>query len=287
MKLAALALILAPVPANAQTPALWSISDEDTTIYLFGTVHALDEGAAWLSGDIAAAYRKADEIVLETAVEDEDAAAMLAAKYARSDRRLRAMLPKPKVKAFEAMLASAKVSKDALDYYDPWFANVVIGTIALTNSPLKRGQSVEAVLRDEAKRDGKPLVSLETIDEQYAAFDKIPVAAQLKQLELTIDDPARVQESTERTVRCWKVGDLECIAEASRRGTGALPEVRDALLVQRNLRWSAWIEERMRRPGRVFVAVGIEHFVGEGDLLGLLTRLGLNAARVGPTPERK
>ena len=30
-----------PPPGVATGPALWQLSDEDTTIYLFGTVHAL------------------------------------------------------------------------------------------------------------------------------------------------------------------------------------------------------------------------------------------------------
>ena len=38
----------APAPAAAPSgPALWKVADEDTTIYLFGTVHFLPETADW------------------------------------------------------------------------------------------------------------------------------------------------------------------------------------------------------------------------------------------------
>ena len=38
-----------------QGPALWKVADEDTTIYLFGTVHALPKDVEWFRGPIAEA----------------------------------------------------------------------------------------------------------------------------------------------------------------------------------------------------------------------------------------
>ena len=47
-------------------PALWKIADADTTIYLFGTTHALPKGFRWQSAPLRAAIKAADELVLET-----------------------------------------------------------------------------------------------------------------------------------------------------------------------------------------------------------------------------
>ncbi|QIK77723.1 TraB/GumN family protein [Sphingomonas piscis] len=52
-------------PAIAH-PALWAVQDEDTTIYLFGTFHALDERSDWFRDDVRAAFTISDELVLET-----------------------------------------------------------------------------------------------------------------------------------------------------------------------------------------------------------------------------
>src|SRR3546814_9737167 len=46
-------------------PALWKLADEDTTIYLFGTVHALPDGVAWFRGPVADALTQSDEVVTE------------------------------------------------------------------------------------------------------------------------------------------------------------------------------------------------------------------------------
>ena len=50
----------APAPAG---PALWKLADEDTTIYLFGTVHALPSDVNWYDGRISAAFEASDELV--------------------------------------------------------------------------------------------------------------------------------------------------------------------------------------------------------------------------------
>src|SRR5690606_34298716 len=44
-------------------PALWQLADEDTTIYLFGTVHALPKDKDWFDSRIERAFAAADELV--------------------------------------------------------------------------------------------------------------------------------------------------------------------------------------------------------------------------------
>ena len=46
-------------------PALWKVADDDTTIYIFGTVHALPETIEWMDETIADALDKSDELVTE------------------------------------------------------------------------------------------------------------------------------------------------------------------------------------------------------------------------------
>ncbi|MDZ4271231.1 MAG: TraB/GumN family protein, partial [Erythrobacter sp.] len=56
----------AAVPATVGNgPAMWKVADEDTTIYLFGTVHVLPEGIDWYDATIADALSGSDIIVTE------------------------------------------------------------------------------------------------------------------------------------------------------------------------------------------------------------------------------
>ena len=53
-----------------------------------------------------------------------------------------------------------------------------------------------------------------------------------------------------------------------------------ALLVDRNAKWAAWIAERMRTPGRVFIAVGAGHLAGPDSVQAHLRKYKLKAVRV-------
>ncbi len=66
----------AAAPAMAKGPAMWKVADEDTTIYLFGTVHILPQGIDWYDTTIATALEGSDMIVTEIPMDPASEAAM-------------------------------------------------------------------------------------------------------------------------------------------------------------------------------------------------------------------
>src|SRR4051812_3275090 len=56
-------------PAAAEShPAMWVVRDADTTVYIFGTFHALDGRTQWLNGTVKIAFETSNELVLETVI---------------------------------------------------------------------------------------------------------------------------------------------------------------------------------------------------------------------------
>ena len=60
----------------------------------------------------------------------------------------------------------------------------------------------------------------------------------------------------------------------------AIPAARKAILTDRNRRWSAWVKQRMGRPGTVLMAVGAGHLVGSDGVPTMLEAEGLPVTRV-------
>src|SRR6184192_1015153 len=58
----------AAAPAPNADPAIFVVRDADTTVYLFGTFHALDSRAEWFNDQVKDAFEKSDELVLETLI---------------------------------------------------------------------------------------------------------------------------------------------------------------------------------------------------------------------------
>ena len=68
--LSSCATVETPPAGAVPGPALWQVADEDTTIYLFGTVHALPQSTNWFDGRIERAFDASDELVTEIDVGD-------------------------------------------------------------------------------------------------------------------------------------------------------------------------------------------------------------------------
>src|SRR5881275_1963965 len=56
----------AAAPAPNADPAIFVVRDTDTTVYLFGTFHALDSKTEWFNDQVKDAFEQSDELVLET-----------------------------------------------------------------------------------------------------------------------------------------------------------------------------------------------------------------------------
>ena len=52
-------------PEQKARPAMWLVEDDDTRIYMLGTMHALPRGTDWDAGKVADAISAADELVME------------------------------------------------------------------------------------------------------------------------------------------------------------------------------------------------------------------------------
>src|SRR6476661_10907873 len=60
-------------------PALWEVSDADTTIYLFGTIHLLPSDLKWRTAKLDQALTSSQELVVETIIDDKNPSKLMAA----------------------------------------------------------------------------------------------------------------------------------------------------------------------------------------------------------------
>src|SRR5438270_13616446 len=57
-----------PAQQAHDSPAIFVVRDADTTIYIFGTFHALDAKTQWFNEPIKTAFDQSQELVLETLI---------------------------------------------------------------------------------------------------------------------------------------------------------------------------------------------------------------------------
>ena len=272
----------APVTPQDADPALWVVKDRDTTIYLFGTIHVLKPGLTWFDEAVKKAFDESGTLVLEMI--EPDAATqqrvVTAKAFDPASAPLSERLPEPKRAEFVKALTDNSLPQATFDRMRPWFAAISLSVIPVQKLGYDPVNGPEKVLTEAANAQKKQVMGLETFEGQLSIFDGLSQAAQLKLLESTVDELPTAGETMNRMVTEWSAGNPDGLAQTINESLKESPEVAEKLLIDRNARWAAWIAERMRTPGRVFIAVGAGHLAGNGSVQEQLGKYKLKAVRV-------
>lgn len=280
LAIAACGTTSAAAPAR---PALWKVSDPDTTIYLFGTIHVLPKDIVWRTPAFDAALKGADELVLEIADQNDKAAAAQTFRTLATSPNLPPLLdrvPAEKRAALEVMLAKAGLKPQMLDPLETWAAAVTLGAALYAGAGLTADNGVERTLSGAAQETAKPTIGLETTAQQLGYFDALPEAAQRELLVSVVDDSKNVAAEFEKMVSAWRRGDVDAIAATFDDELRKSPELAAVLLDRRNANWTEWLKGRLAKPGTAFVAVGAGHLAGKGSVVERLRAAGLKVERV-------
>ncbi|HVF95137.1 MAG TPA: TraB/GumN family protein [Sphingomonas sp.] len=269
--------------ANDADPALWVVKDKDTTVYLFGTIHVLKPGLTWFDEAVKTAFDKSGQVVLELVMPDAQTMSglvMANGVAAAGTPPLSQQLPADKRAAYSKAVAELGLPANALDRYKPWLAATQLSIAPLSKLGYESGNGPEEVITAAAKAAGKPVIGLETAAQQLGYFASLSNAAQMQFLTSTIDELPKLQTTMATMVDDWAQGKPEALADEMNDSLKDSPEVAKVLLVDRNKRWAGWIQERMKTPGTVFVAVGAGHLAGKDSVLAQLQAAGVRSTRV-------
>ena len=286
---AALAAVLTPaLPASAATlpdadPAMWVVKDQDTTIYLFGTFHVLDGKTDWFNEEVKQAFDRSDEVVLEAIIpEDPAALAPLMAKYAiaSSGKPLTEQLSPDARAKLVKILGESGVPAAALDKMKPGFAGMTVALLPYQKAGMSPEHGTEKTLAKAAKEANKPVGELEGIEAQLKMLDKIPESAHVRSLEQVLDKFEELPALIADMKTNWNSGNAEGFAKLMNEMQASSPETFKVMMTDRNANWAEWIDQRLDKPGTVFIAVGTAHLAGDDSVQEFLGKRGIHSKRV-------
>jgi uncharacterized protein YbaP (TraB family) len=264
-------------------PAMWSLSDADTTIYIFGTIHLLPSGMKWRTAKFDQAVAKSDGLVLEIVphgAAEKQAEALRALAYSPGQPPLAERVSPELRPALAAVVAKTGIPPAALDQLETWAAGLALGSATMQSLDVSMGTGVELQLGDSFRDAGKPIEALETVDSQLRLFDSLPEATQRRFLESVIAGDGKANTEFSSMIAAWSSGKLDRIAVTFDNETRQSPELVEALFRRRNATWTAWLRKRLETPGTVMVAVGAGHLAGADSVPAMLAAQGLKLKRI-------
>lgn len=278
------AAVAQPTSPRAAQPAMWVVSDPDTTVYLFGTIHLLPKDVAWRGGSLDKAVTTSDSLIVETIIDEKNPMQFMqtlnSIAISPNLKPLAERVSADKRPALEKAVKASGIPAAALNRMETWAAAFLLLGAQFRDIGLTGGDGVEMVLRKAFAEQGKPVGQLESNVEQLGFFDRLPEAAQVALLEGSLSENQDMRKEFGAMLAAWASGDVARIAETFDRDLAQSPELRDALMVQRNRNWAEWISRRMASPGSVLVAVGAGHLAGTDSVQRHLETKGYKVQRV-------
>ena len=258
---------------------LWRSEGTSNSIYLLGSVHLLREEDHPLHSAIDAAYDDADVVVMELDMDDLDPAkaqaAFRRAGVLTDGTTLRDLMGEEPYAQAEKAAAAVDVPLDMLAQSEPWLAAITVELMALYRIGFNPLFGVEMTITNRATSDGKPIEGLETVDEQLAFLDGLPLEAQREMLLQTLTGSAALPESIDGTIEAWHHGDVQALERDLLSAIREQPALHAALLVDRNRRWAEAIAGWIGDDRDYLVVVGALHLVGDEGVPALLEDKGI------------
>jgi len=246
-------------------PPMWVVSDSDSEITLYPTLHILPDNVTWKSEELTKRLADADEIWFEI-MPGADADAALQQKTLElgmaPGTSLSANLTEEEIAALKAATAPLGMPFEAVDMMRPWMASTMVSVGALVENGFNPASGVEKQIEPMVK--GKTIRALETAESQLRMLASLPDDVQMEMLRQTLGEMDETLEMVNELVKDWSVGDVEDLE------TEVVDEMKNELPTA----------FEMKGSGTDFIAVGAGHLVGEDGVPAMLKARGYDVKRL-------
>lgn len=261
-------------------PTLWKLSDEDTTIYMFGTVHTLPTGVEWRTDAFNSAFNASEIIYLEGDINefsDPEVMKPLAEKYFKlqGDETLQTILSHTEYAKAASVAESVGLNIEDYSKRALWYFAEDLGYAQLEKIGYEISSGVEMVLITEGDASDKIFKFLERPEDQFQALTAGTTQDHVEQLMFTVETLPTLASFADLTVEEWADGDIIGLGKMFENGdTMGGQAYYENLVVKRNRKWTNQIIGMLDEPGTIFIAAGTGHFVGSDSVINMLEAKG-------------
>lgn len=258
--------------------SFWSAKGAHNTVYLLGSVHVLKPADSDLPPDSLRAYDSSKALVMELDLNNISPESLLGTDL--SDE----MLPQGQTLAealgpsvygkFVTHLQSLGVEPDFFSQFQPWFAAISLEQLELARLGFESGSGVDEQFAARAQTDHKPIIALETIEQQLGIFAHLSLDEQRRFMLYTLEDADDTAGATDAVITAWRNGDTKSLEQLLSESYAQYPELFRVLTTDRNRAWLPVITGLLHEDQDYLVIVGALHLVGRDGLIQLLQQQG-------------
>lgn len=279
---------------------LWKVSDENSSVWLLGSIHFADESFYPLDSVIETAFANAEELGVEIDVSDDSVSAEIGENSLRQGllpdgQMLNEVLPRALWNTLDSLCSAWNFPIQSLIRYRPWFAAMMLSSVAIQRAGINPEYGIDNVLIGRAVEEGKVVVGLETVKEQVDALSgsENSDSAGIYYMKSTLREIDKLDSMVSGIVQAWKTGNDslmqvllnaesgECLPEDNCESDKKLKdELEDRLYNSRNVKMADAVAEFLEEDRNIFVVVGTAHLALEkNSVIEILKQRGFRIER--------
>ena len=279
-------LALAPAQAANDRGFFWRVSSPTTVVYLLGSIHFADSSFYPLRELVEKNFQQADALVVELDITGIDPRQY--SEYIRSHGyyppgdSIKQHISKQSWQRLRALLQTFNIAPETVATKKSGLLIMDLTAAMLDRLGYQAGEGIDLHFILQAKRQGKPVIGLESLQQQLALFINMPAAETL--LQASLDEAEQAEAQLQQLEQAWKSGDEQALQQLMITQPEArykdYRRINEALLYRRNDAMAAKIRAMLAGDKRVFVVVGAGHLVGERSIVRRLKQAGYNVERL-------
>ena len=263
---------------QAQKSLLWEITDPSgKTSYLFGTYHLVGSEYLEAHESVAEAYQSSETVVVETVI-DSSKLMQVAVMSVMQANTLWDFYDTTQFETIdEEFSAVTGMSLNTMAQMKPvaiaMFYSLSIAQRELAKSGLNfSGQPIDVYFANNGARNGKEVVTLETMMEQMEMIYNSESLEEQAEMLLAMIEEAEVEDVSIELLKYYEKEDIRAMARLSEEIDHEYGDMA-VLLDNRNKKWIEKLKPVLAE-GNAFIAVGALHLPGEEGLIALLSNAG-------------
>lgn len=273
--------VVATAPNVPPAHMLFRVSGQTgPTVFILGSVHQLPEQAGTLPWQVDSAFARAKTIAFEASLDTLQQRGMEVFARAKlpAGTTLKDVITARTYAWLDSIAPAYKINLAQLATYKPWMVSLVFTQAILGRANFKPQYGVDLQLNARAKRAGKRVIGLETVDFQIGLLDGVSAADQELMLANQTASPDSAVQELRKIATAWTTGDTASVNKALNDNIAKSPTLFAMLLTERNQRWVPQIEAMLRGTDDVLVVVGTAHLVGRVGVIEHLRRKGYSVS---------
>lgn len=254
---------------KSKNTLLWKITSPQNSppSYLFGTMHLWDERAILLMQEVAPIINEVEIFAAETAIGELNEMSNEVMFLPENKTLADFFKPKKILKIKRNVKKILAIPYEQIERFQP----MVLTNFFAAKAVAEHGQyRIDDMLWQFALSANKPCIGIESVAEQMAIFQKIPLSFQCKQFLDTIKNVGKYSKQYKKMASLYEKGDILALYHHAKASMGKL---RKPLVYDRNVLMADRIAN-LTSEKTAFVAIGAGHLAGQKGVIHLLRKKG-------------